>query len=96
MKFNKAEQETVITYDHSTGEWNFYTSVTSHINCYMKNPLVSNKNIEVLTRNEGIPTSIRFTPDKSIVRKNFLRTNKQRVLSQEQIKAMQQGRGKRK
>ena len=89
MKINRSEQETVITYAPIKGEWTFYTCVPSHINSFLKNPLLRRENIEVLSSHEGKPTSIRFKAEKSIVTKNIL---KSRILSEDHKRAMQQGR----
>lgn len=95
MRFNKYEQETVITYDTKKGEWIFYTCVPSHIQLFFKNSMVNTEKIEVLTTHEGKATSIKFQLEKSLVSpKDFVK--KQRVLSDKQRQALQQGREKRK
>lgn len=91
MKYTREEQETVITFETETGLWSFYTSVTNHINSFMKNPLII-KEIQVLTEYEGVPTSIQFTVENALVSKSFFK--KQRKLSEAHREALAQGRAK--
>ena len=93
MKFNKEEQETVITYEAETGKWNFYTCVPSHINSYMKNPILNKENINVLTSYEGKPTSIEFKVENDIVTKSFFK--KKRTISEAHKQALLIGRLKK-
>ncbi|MGH0681365.1 hypothetical protein [Bacillus mycoides] len=85
MKFKKAEQETVITFDAKIGEWTFYTCVPSHIRLFTSKTDEISEKIEVLTECEGNPTSIKFNvPKESINPKNFIK--KKRTMSKVQLK----------
>ncbi|MED3982207.1 hypothetical protein [Priestia megaterium] len=94
MRIHKEEQETVITFDAKKGQWSFYTCVPSHIRLFLTNSMVDTEKIEILTTHEGKATSIKFKLEKSLVSpKDFVK--KQRVLSDKQRQALQQGRKKR-
>jgi hypothetical protein len=85
MKFSKEERETVLTYDDFTGEWDVYTSVPSHIRLFTSKIADISGELEVVTKDEGIPTSIRFNlPKESINPHNFIK--KKRVVSEAQLK----------
>ncbi|MFI8657993.1 hypothetical protein [Priestia megaterium] len=64
MKFNKDEQETVIIFDAKNEEWNFYTCVPSHIELVTSGVLHKPSEITLLTEEEGVATSIKFTVPK--------------------------------
>lgn len=93
MIFNKEEQETVITYEAETGEWNFYTCVPSHIKSFMKNPILNKDNFKILTSSEGNPTSIEFKVKNDIVTKSFFK--KKRTISEAHKQALLNGRLKK-
>ncbi|MFB7637677.1 hypothetical protein [Peribacillus butanolivorans] len=93
MKFNRDEQETVITFDSQKGEWTFYSCVPSHIHSFIKKPVLAKEKIKVLASHEGKPTSIKFTVESSLVTKSFLK--KKRTLSKEHKQALQIGKKKK-
>ncbi|PRS26918.1 hypothetical protein C6W19_24285 [Bacillus sp. RJGP41] len=93
MKFNKNEQETVITFDSQKGEWTFYSCVPSHIHSFIKNPVLAKEKIKVLSSHEGNTTSIKFTVENSLVTKSLLK--KKRTLSKEHKQALQIGKNKK-
>ncbi|SIR37922.1 hypothetical protein SAMN05878482_103477 [Peribacillus simplex] len=93
VKFNKDEQETVITFDAKKGTWTFYSCVPSHVDSFIKNPILNKEKIEVLTSYEGKSTSIKFTVENSLVTKSFLK--KKRTLSKEHKQALQIGKSKK-
>ncbi|MFJ5750453.1 hypothetical protein ACIP97_18040 [Peribacillus frigoritolerans] len=90
MKFNKNEQETVITFDSQKGEWTFYSCVPSHVHSFIKSPILDKEKIEVLTSYEGKYTSIMFTVENSLVTKSFLK--KKWTISKENKQALQIGK----
>ncbi|MED3759701.1 hypothetical protein P4555_11570 [Peribacillus frigoritolerans] len=93
MKFNRDEQETVITFDAKKGKWTFYSCVPSHVHSFIKDPILNKEKIKVLTSHEGKSTSIKFTVENSLVTKSFLR--KKRTLSKEHKQALQIGKNKK-
>lgn len=93
MKFNREEQETVITFDAKKGRWTFYSCVPSHVHSFIKNPVLAKEKIKVLTSHEGKPTSIKFTVENSLVTKSFLK--KKRTLGKEHKQALHIGKNKK-
>lgn len=89
MRFSIEEQETVITYDAKNKEWAFYTCVPSQIKTFLENPSVKG-NFEILTEDQGQPTSIRFKLEKSLVKKQFIKSK--RTLSNDHLQALKRGR----
>jgi len=84
MKFTLEEQETVITFDAKEGVWHFYSCVPSHIRLFTSKLAEISRELEVLTENEGISTSIRFSVPKALINpKNFIK--KKRVMSEIQL-----------
>lgn len=84
MTISFEEQETVITFDAKEGEWKFYTCVPSHIRLFASKLTDVSRELEVLTENEGIPTSIRFDlPKASINPSNFIK--KKRKMTETQL-----------
>ncbi|MDU9695559.1 hypothetical protein O0Q50_30620 [Priestia aryabhattai] len=74
MKFNNYEQETVIIFDAKNKEWNFYTCVPSHIELFTSNSQDEPSEVTILTEEEGIATSIKFTlPKYSINLESFIK-----------------------
>ncbi len=96
MKFNRIEQETVITFEAETGEWNFYTCVPTHIALFTQNDWITTKDIKVLTEYEGVPTSISFNAKNDLINsKQFIKKKRaKRELTEAQRQGLAKGREK--
>lgn len=84
MKFSLEEMESVITFDAKEGVWHFYSCYPPHVRLFTSKLTEISRELEVLTENEGISTSIRFSVPKALINpKNFIK--KKRVLSETQL-----------
>jgi len=97
MKFNRSEQESVITFEAATGVWAFYTCVPAHIALFTQNDWITSKDIKVLTEHGGVPTSISFNAKNDWINtKQFIRKKRaKRELSEAQLHGLAIGRAKR-
>ncbi|EAF6080040.1 hypothetical protein [Listeria seeligeri] len=58
MTYKLSDQETVIHYQHDTGEWRLYTNVRKHINKYkslVKNPRLVQENERIISLEGELP-----------------------------------------
>jgi hypothetical protein len=91
MRIPRENQETVITFEAETGEWDIYTCVPAHIRLFLENERISNADIKVLTEFEDKPTSIRFSIENSAIsiRSFFKKKRIKRKPSEAQLQARQ-------
>lgn len=92
MKIAREEQELSLNFDPIDGICTVYTSIPSQISKYLKNPVVQNGNLNVLTAYKGKPTSIEIRVEKNLFDSNFFK--KKRVISAAHKKALQDGRNR--
>lgn len=58
MGFSRGDQETVISYQHDTGEWRFYTNVQKHMtkwDALVENPQTFSENGRVISMEGVLP-----------------------------------------
>ena len=74
MTYSREEQETILNFDNSTGEWNVYSTVPKHIR-----KLSNLCELETLEEEDGRPTAV-----KGVLQEKQVTMKKLRVMTEEQ------------
>lgn len=78
MMYSRDEQETTLVYDNGTGMWSVYSTCPKHIR-----KLAELTDLEILDNEDGRPTAV-----KGLLNEKQVSMKKERVMSEEQRKAM--------
>ncbi|MBG9837934.1 MULTISPECIES: hypothetical protein [Bacillus cereus group] len=82
MTYSREEQETILNFDNSTGQWNVYSTVPKHIR-----KLSNLCELENLEEEDGRPTAVKgILQEKQVTMKNLrVMTEEQRLKAAERL-----------